>query len=534
MRHIKSLVFAALTGLTATGCLELEVTNPNDPDAARALRIGTDIEALVGGGWGNWWSGQSSSGGVGAILGTVSYMTSATAANFGMVEFSSYPKIAVHHLPSQVYYGQFTQAWTQNYRAIAGVTDGLRVLEEGTVKLDTDGTSRAKAFGNFTLGLAHASTAILFDQGYIYDPSIPVDEVKLAPAKDVFAAAMKYFDAAIAEATGKTWRVPATWMSKEVTAADLIRLTYSYKARFRAAMARTPTERAAVDWAAVKADAEKGITSTWGVNVRSGSGFSSSIMSNLVRYGPWAQLSYQILGMADQSGRYQRWIAKDPATRHPNLSDDQQSDPFLIITPDTRFPRGTTLAEQQTAANRGRIYESPTASGGVGAQWARPDRGTYRWSYYRNRSDDQWQTTTTRTDHPEITIAEMDLLRAEAALRTNDRATAATLINKTRVAAGLSATDANGTNTSCVPKLPNGNCGDLLEMLKWEKRLETKFYGLYHAPWYFDSRGWGDLNEGVFLQTPVPGRELQLLQLPEYTFGGPGGTGSAPKGTYGF
>src|SRR5688572_10491376 len=289
MRHTKSLVFAALTGLTATGCLELEVTNPNDPDAERALRTGTDIEALVGGGWGNWWTGQSSSNGVGAILATAAYMTSATAANFGMVEFSSYPKIAVHHLPSQVYYGQFTQAWTQNYRAIAGVVDGLRVLEEGIVKLDADGTSRAKAFGNFSLGLAHASTAILFDQGYIYDPTISVDEVKLNPSKDVFAAAMKYFDAAIAEANGKSWRVPATWISKEVTAADLIRLAYSYKARFRAAMARNPTERAAVDWAAVKADAEKGMTSTWGVNVRSGSGFSSSIMSNLVRYGPWAQ-----------------------------------------------------------------------------------------------------------------------------------------------------------------------------------------------------------------------------------------------------
>ena len=58
-----------------------------------------------------------------------------------------------------------------------------------------------------------------------------------------------------------------------------------------------------------------------------------------------------------------------------------------------------------------------------------------------------------------------------------------------------------------------------MEMLKWEKRLETHMKGLNFAPWYFDGRGWGDLYYGTWLQLPVPCPELTLLGEECYTFG---------------
>jgi hypothetical protein len=236
--------------------------------------------------------------------------------------------------------------------------------------------------------------------------------------------------------------------------------------------------------------------------------------------------------MADQSGGYQQWIAKDPWDRHPNLSADQLSDPFLIMTDDLRFPQGNTIAEQQ--ANDGVVFEIATAGGGYASQWARPDRGSFRWSYYRPVLFQDWPTPgTNRHDWPEMRVEEMRLLRAEALFRTGNLAGAAEIINETRVRAGLSATDASGTNTSCVPKLPNGQCGDLWEMLKWEVRLETIYSGLHMAPWYFHGRGWGDLAQGSFLQLPIPGREAELLMLQPYTFGG-ANESSAPVGTYGY
>ena len=128
----------------------------------------------------------------------------------------------------------------------------------------------------------------------------------------------------------------------------------------------------------------------------------------------------------------------------------------------------------------------------------------------------------------------MNRLTAVGLLRRGGSAAeAATLVNITRTAAGLNATDAAGTNTDCVPRLRDGTCGDLMEMMKWEKRHETRFRGLLGAPWYFDGRGWGDLYLNTPLQFPAPCRELQVLNmLPCYSFGG-GADFSAPTSSYG-
>ena len=167
----------------------------------------------------------------------------------------------------------------------------------------------------------------------------------------------------------------------------------------------------------------------------------------------------------------------------------------------------------------------------LGNNWRRPDRGTWRWSYYRSTVADHRLLDDPK--FPFMRMEEMDLLAAEAYYRQNNRARAADLVNKTRVANGLNATNANGTNTSCVPKLPNGQCGDLLEMLKWEKRLQTQYVGPYAAPWYFDGRGWGDLYYGTYLQFPMPCREVEVLKiLPCATYGGPGATMSSPGSVY--
>ena len=534
MNMRKLLALAAAASMATTACLDLDVANLEDADAERALATPGDLEALIGGGWRNWWNSSSANSAPGPILFTASYQHSATAANFGMVEFSSWPKVPAHYLPSHSFYSQnVANAWIWNYRAISAVTDGLKVLDAGTVELETpEDLARNQALGYYTLGLAHGTIAMLYDQGYIFDPSIALEDVALQPYGDVMTAALGYFDRAIQEAQGQSFTIPSAFMSQDVSAAQLVRMAYSMKARYRANVARTPAERAAVNWQSVAADAANGVTEDWSVNVRSGSGYSSGTLVNIHRFGPWGELSYQVLGMADVSGQYQKWLARpDPWDRHPNLADNQVDDPFLIMTPDLRFAQGATIAEQEQ--NDGVLYELPTASGGFAAGWARPDRGSFRWSYYRYVANDQWHSSANRTEHPEITLDEMRLLQAEAAYRANDLATAANLINVTRTAAGLNATDASGTNTSCVPKMANGSCGDLWEMYKWEMRLETMYQGLLMAPWYFHGRGWGDLPSGVMLHMPVPGREAELLGIPPYTFGG-SGEGAAPIGTYGY
>jgi hypothetical protein len=149
----------------------------------------------------------------------------------------------------------------------------------------------------------------------------------------------------------------------------------------------------------------------------------------------------------------------------------------------------------------------------TGNTWARPDRGTWRWSWYKHTRGSEYWSQVRVLDQPEIRVEEMSLLKAEALFHRNDREGAAAIINQTRVAAGLDPTDADGTNTSCVPKLPDGTCGGLFEMLKWEKRLENTFKGPLGNLWYFDGRGWGDLWRGTFLHLPIPCGEAQVLGL---------------------
>jgi hypothetical protein len=51
MKTRRILALAAATVLGTTACLDLDISNPNQADAARALRTAGDIEALVGGGF---------------------------------------------------------------------------------------------------------------------------------------------------------------------------------------------------------------------------------------------------------------------------------------------------------------------------------------------------------------------------------------------------------------------------------------------------------------------------------------------------
>jgi hypothetical protein len=251
---------------------------------------------------------------------------------------------------------------------------------------------------------------------------------------------------------------------------------------------------------------------------------------------------YFILGMADQSGSYQRWLNMPLDSRIPNpdTDGDGQEDPILIVSPDTRFPRGSTLEEQE--ANPGSLFVIPNGlqpdESGYGGPWdvklgwQRPDRGPWRWSYY-------WHVDGLRYYYgldyswPEISMSEMLLLKAEGLLRQGNPGGAAELVNLNRTAAGLAPTNAGGINTDCVPRLPDGSCGGLMEMLKWEKRLSVRFSGPFGAPWYFDARGWGDLYAGTFLHLPIPCNELVVGMGAEcYTFGGPGGMGASPGSTY--
>jgi hypothetical protein len=535
MRHtIKYLVVGA-TLLLGAACANLDVVNQNNADAARALATPGDVESLISGAYNTWFNGVYNYSGPSMFLSNQSFQHSAPWANSAMEFYGRIPRNPIINDAADSYYGNFTRPWYYSYRAIAAVADGLRSLEDPDISAALgSNVLRDQAYGYFVLGVAHATLAVLYDQAFVVDETTDVLQPQTAQSyNDVMTAAMGYFDKAIALCGQGSFTIPDSWTTTTggVSNTLLVKIAHSEKARFMAAVARTPAERKAVDWNAVISNVDAGITETWAPFMDRNNGWFNSALFYASRAG-WSEIPYWIYGMADQSGNYQRWLAQPLASKLPNPSDGD----IVIVTPDTRFPQGTTIAAQRTAAgmyaNGDSAIAAPSDIGGV---WSHPERGQWRWSWYRIEGYVKTYDATYAEDVPEIPMDEMNLLKAEGLYYQNNLAGAATLINLTRTAAGLNATDASGTNTSCVPKLPDGSCGSLFEMLKWEKRLQTPFQGLFAAPWWTDSRGWGDLFVNTPLQFPVPCRELQVLQiLPCYSFGGSGGEMSAPISTYHF
>lgn len=523
---------AALLMFGTTACVDLSVQNPNQPDAARALATSGDVEALIAGGYTRWSYVQDYYGPE-MWLSVASGQHSAPWANSGMEYYGRIPRQPTINQAGNADVGTLTEAFYNSYRVLAAMHDGLQQMDSGKVDLGADALM-ARAYAKYMQGLALGSVALLYDSAYVYDETMGPTDAKLTDYQTAMTAALGYFDQVITLASGASFTVPKTWMSQDVDAATLVQLAHSYKARFRAAVARTPAERQAVDWDAVAADANAGVTQDWDITLdcslpafcaaRNGS------IENMMFDG-WQMQSNWIAGMADQSGGYQAWI--DTAV---TMGDAQNVNPFLIVTPDTRWPQGADETTQ--LANPGEYY---SVNSGDNRIWSKPDRGKWRWSYYE-QTYEPFYTAINVYDAgtlPEVKVEEMKALIAERDYRAGDMAAVAAFVNATRTTHGLQATDASGTNADCVPMMPptyagGAVCGDLWEMFKWEKRLETQFAGPLRVGWYFDGRGWGDLMEGTILQFPVPYQEMQTLGEKPYNYGGVGGQFGAPVGTYGY
>ncbi len=552
-KYLKNLAVGSLLLLGATACSDLDVINPNAPDAGRSLVTGGDVVSLIGGSFNSWFSGSYNYSGAGMAISNTAFQHAAPWANSGMEKYGRLPRIAFINSIADGEYSNMTRNWFYSYRALAAVADGLRALEDSDVQADLEQNEilSAQAFGKFMQGLAHAGLAASFSEGFIIDDNTTLLESGApdpgAPVSytDLMTAALAYFDECISLSANASWDVPDGWMGAGagISGPELAKVASSMKARYRASNARTWTERVAVDWDAVIVDVDAGITADYVAEYDRYNGWDMGVL----RYGTnagWGQLGLFVHGMADQDGHFQEWNALSVAAKH-HSRDSGAGDPFLIITPDLRFAQGADVAEQR-ADTRGpesryfRIVKSGSEEGGT---WKRPDRGQWRWSWYKHhRGEDYLQED--EFDIEEIRMEEMNLLKAEALYHNGDPGGAATIINVTRAVAGLSATDALGTNTSCVPKLiaadqgfdsaPNdAQCGGLFEMLKWEKRMENTFRGPLGNLWYFDGRGWGDLWKDTFLQLPMPCGEADVLGLlPCYTWGGPGGEMAAPTSNY--
>ncbi|HEY4733741.1 MAG TPA: hypothetical protein VIH53_04250 [Gemmatimonadaceae bacterium] len=551
--HLRTTVrfrsFAApiLALVLATACNDLTVPNPNQPDVAKVFGTPRDVETIVSKLFQQLYNGQlGSSDNIMDQTITMSFESSSQLGNFGMGTRGAIPRSPIDNsIGNTVAAGNFRD-FDFLSRNARGAANAIAALDKFTAAGQSTGSpardARAKSFAYFTLGYALGNLALFYDSAAILTAAVPSSEIPgLSKSSDVMAVALQSLDSAlnIASSTQATtgtggFPVPLDWLSQpaDMSRADFIKLLHSYKAKFRAGQARTPAERAAVDWPAVIADAGAGITSDFVVLTNATTGWSGAVLSQLAVSSGWSQMTPFILGMADTTGAYDAWLQQPVLSRTP----------FLLRTPDKRFPSGETRAAQTAVTGTSR---AGTAAGSILYFRNRPpgeDTPADPWGTWFYDNWRSWAIRATGGNAPYVMypVVENDMLAAEGYIRAGNFVAAMPLINKSRTRAGLPAltaisalTDQVPGGNACVPRVPQPPtftttaCGNIMEAMKWEKRTETDLVG--YSEWFIDSRGWGDLAQGTALEWPVPYQELFARIKPSYTT-----SGVAAKGTYGF
>lgn len=546
MRLVRHLAAATMFA-GVFGCADLEVANPNNPDRQRTLANPSDVEALAGAQFQQIVSATHfANGRIQAGMMTASFMSASTLANNGMGPRSSIPRNAIDNSLGNAYQNENFAEYRLLSFVARNASDVLVRSKDPAFSLGVSrggDLQRLNAWTHFVYGVAMGYLSLAYDSAGVPRPQ---DEAVFIPLlegyQEVNAHALAQFDSALAYATmsGTTSLPGSGWLTGPsgdgVSMTRFAQVVRSYRAQIRAGAARSAAERAAIDWNAVIADATSGIDSDLVVQMNPSLGWDYGWLSTGLHYrdANWHQQPYYIIGMADVSGRFDAWLATPRDNRTP----------FLIVTPDQRFPQGATREAQNRSAGDD---DTPLPAG----QYFRnrnpgKDQAAVGWrnSWYDHYRFRAFSDAARIGAFPLFTRAESEMLAAEGYLRTGNVAAAAALIDRTRTAAGLpalsgvvaSATQPVPGGAECVPRVPLGDsapaCGDIMEAMKWEKRLETAFTSW--GAWFFDSRGWGDLPIGTAVQWPVPSQEADARLMAQYNLGGEGRPGGATESTYGY
>jgi hypothetical protein len=557
-RFASSIAGALFLVLGACGEKQLVVTNLENPDEQRTLGRPSDVEALVASAFRSVH--QATDGvslGIEGQLLTIGMENYSGLANAGMGPAAAIPRAGVDNSRGNQTLAEKYNPYLLSYRAARSAALGLNKMNDPSFTFypaNAAQVSRDRAFAWFVIGIAMGDVALIYDSGTI---TLPNDDPTLQKPYVAYDSLMKSalasLDSArtIGAAGAAAFPLPSTWINgNALTNAQFIALCRSWQARLRAGVARTPAQRAAVNWAQVIADAQAGNLTDFSITMINGSPAWSYYPAQMALYSSWHQMWQYMIGMADTSGNYTKYLATAPVSRAP----------FLIQTPDLRFPRGTHRASAG-AADTG-VTGSQNQNSGCGASACLQPANLAPMPFLRNRLSGadtpgdplgfsmydfyRFQAYYNANRNGAIITfarAELNGLIAEGAIYTGQFALATQYIDSSRVKRGLHAltgfvSDATtlvpgqdgvtGSN-SCVPRVPapptftSTACGTIVEAMKYEKRMETAYTHL--GAWWIDGRGWGDLPNNSPINYPVPYQELDTRLKPIYTTAGAVGIG---------
>jgi hypothetical protein len=511
-------IWAVAAFVSVSACGNLDVVNPNEPDAKRALSDPAGVQAIAGGTFRTWFNTHQGMDAAGPLT-TMADSYTASWNNYYMRLYSSSvissdgpscigcaPRTHWRNDPSEVERTAVEHNWYGYYSTLSSANDVVTAIRKNNLVItDPANTKMVETVGVLMQGMTMGELSLNYDSAFVVDENSDLANLKFSHRQAVRDTAVAKLVAAAALASANTFTTPSSWTNGTAYSnTQIARLARTYAARILAYYPRNGTENAATDWARVATLASTGI--------------SSGTAFDFVFTGDGGNLFWDDLkGWSEDltTERVHTRVAHmlDPVTQKdpwPNPQGNPQPN-----SPDKRLGDGS----YGTAADVAAWFTTPkTANAGTDFAWSsknifRPARGMYHQSNithirydYASFSDPAGTGGGFGRD-PVITATENDLLWAEGLIRSGGSlVTASTLINNTRVTRG-----------GLSPATPADLTAGLLTKLQYEQDIELM--GLGDAV-FFNRRRIDGLEPLTPRQMPVPAKELQVLGKPLYTFGG--------------
>jgi hypothetical protein len=537
--------------LLLAACDTLDVGNPNAPDSRRLLSDPATVQSIALGAMRTWYNvHQDYDPNMVQIVMARSHVASwnnfqirfYTGCTLGAwttygaplgtcgTTTSTYPRIEWQNDPASSQRLQIENFWYGYYSALSSANDVLKAIRVNNVLIqDAKTTKMVETLAELLQGLCLGGLALNYDKAFIVDYNTDLLSLQFSPRAAMRDAALAKLDTAIAFASGNAFTVPDAFFNSPGVSYDNVKVAQianTMAAQLLAYYPRSAAENATVNWTRVVGYASKGISSgtrfdwvfksdqiNWNDNLKQWSNDMTTVrihtrvahlMSPNTQPDPYAGDAANTQPVWGTSSFDKRLGdgSYGPVGNHAGVPGPGGLDSV------TGTPAATANAGTDYAWSRDKSI-MPTARG----QWHQSAIGQIR--YITLGGSDPNGTLYGYGPGPVVLAAENDLIWAEALIRSGGSAvTTAGLINNSRVTrGGLAAL--TGAETQAA----------LLTALQYEQDVELP--GSNNAP-YYNQRRIDNLEPLTPHEFPVPAKELGVLGLPLYTWGGSGAPNSGP------
>jgi hypothetical protein len=371
--------------------------------------------------------------------------------------------------------------WMKSYQVVLLANDILRSMEDKETILyeGKDIKPMLSAWAYFVRGVGYGYLGLLFDKANIVNihADLPVEE--FSDYHKVVDFAVASLDTAITLSSSHSFDLPDDFVNGvSMNAGYLRELASSYAARILVSYPRNDYDLNDVPWDKVLELAGNGIKEDF-LPVTDNENWKDESRQYAISK-QWGGVDLRIMNLMDP-GFPARWPADNSSWDTPTGNAPDSS---LLNSPDKRAVEYFV--------------------------WSPPEElGTpyYLNTLYRIKRFDPWAPDASGPV-PEFTVAENDLIAAEALAQLDNLAGAIQVINQ-------------GTRTGkgeLPPLASDATEKEVLDAIFYERDVELMLTGTGLS--FFDMRRRNMLQKGTPLHFPVPGKELELIGEKVYTFGG--------------